>query len=191
MTIEQSEIRQERAALAAAAARSNLPSSVFILSLGLFAVAFIALVWCMFARQNAKTLLDTRMAQATSIFKHVDEIKTLRAQIDRVKDTRSNPPLHNVPLTLQQSATTDAFKAALSRVGPARETGTPSKDSPVTQKRFTINGIQSESIDDVMAWIDKVQAEIKGLEVDSIDLTPTPNSWTISITFSRWEKKEG
>lgn len=190
MTIEQSEIRQERAALAAAAARSNLPTSVFILSLGLFAVAFIAMVWSMFARESAKTLLDARMAQATSIFKHVDEIKTLRAQIARAKDTRSNEPMFNVPLRLQQAATTDAFRVALSRVGPAKET-TPGKDGTLIQKKFTINGITSESIDDVMAWIDKVQVEIKGLEVDSIDLTPAPNNWTISITFSRWEKKEG
>ncbi|MEK6701460.1 MAG: hypothetical protein AABZ53_04295 [Planctomycetota bacterium] len=189
MTIEQGEIRQERASLAASAARSNLPSSVFVLALGLFVVAFVALVWCMFARQNAASLLEARVAQAEAIFRSVDEIKSMRAQIARAKDTRSNEPIYDVPLRLQNAAPNQRLLAALQST-PARESPL-SKDQGVAQKKFTITGIQHESIDDLMAWIDKSLADIKGLEVESIDLTPSANNWSLTITFSRWEKKEG
>ncbi len=191
MTIEQSEIRQERAASAAATARSNLPTSVFVLSLGLFAVAFIALIWCIIARQTATAKLDAQMAQANSIFRSIDEIKSLRAQIARVKDTRSNEPMTGVPLRLQQATTNPKLSAALASPGAKEVLTTGSKESGLVQKRYTVSLIQHDSIEDIMSWIEKALTDIKGLEVESIDLTPTANTWNLNITFSRWEKKEG
>ena len=42
-----------------------------------------------------------------------------------------------------------------------------------------------------MAWIQKAREDIPGLEIERLNLRPGPNTWTFSITFMRYEKKEG
>lgn len=184
------ERRAERAALAASAARRNMPSSLLMLALLLLVIALVALAWAWSDRSKAVATLDARIQQASMIKDRAARIASIRQAQKLVTDTRLNTPLANQgPLRLQQAATSDAFKTVLA--------SQPAKDSVSTVepglalRRLQYNNVQHASIADVMAWIEKARQDIPGLEIERLNLRPGPSFWTFSITFMRYEKKEG
>ena len=184
------ERRAERAALAAAAARRNMPGSLLMLALLLLVVALFTAVWAWSDRGEAVATLDARIQQARLIQDRASELSTLRqAQKDSLV-TKALPTLSNQgPLRLQEACRSDRLKAVLASQ-PARDT-VASVESGLSLRRLQYNNLQHDSIAEVMAWIEKAREDIPGLEIERLNLRPGPNTWTFSITFMRYEKKEG
>ena len=184
------ERRAERAALAAATSRRNLPGSLLVLSMVLLVVALITAMWSWSDRGQAVGLLEARMQQSRVIQERAAEIGSLRTAQKNSQAGKALPTLSNQgPLKLQEACQSDRLKSVLASQ-PARDS-VANIEAGLSLRRLQYNNLQHDSISEVLAWIENARAEIPGLEIERLTLRPGPNTWTFSITFMRYEKKEG
>ncbi len=191
LTKELVDRRADRVAVAAAAARTNMPSHLMVIAMVLFVVSLSAMFWAMAARRAALVEFDARAAQADTIRRLIRDIQQARAEADTRKGQLGNDPLPDISLRIQNAAP-DKMKVVLAQRPAPRETTAASDTAlKLVRKTYSYQNLPVESITDFFAWVDEASRTVKGLDVDGVSLRPTTNSWTVNITFARWERKEG
>lgn len=191
LTKELVDRRADRVAVAAASARTNMPSHLMVIAMVLFVVSLSAMFWAMAARRAALVEFDARAAQADTIRRLIRDIQQARAEADTRKGQLGNDPLPDISLRIQNAAP-DKMKVVLAQRPAPRETTAASDTAlKLVRKTYSYQNLPVESISDFFAWVDEASRTVKGLDVDGVSLRPTTNSWTVNITFARWERKEG
>jgi hypothetical protein len=57
------------------------------------------------------------------------------------------------------------------------------------QRKFRYR-VQDVNLPALFEWMRLSTQQVAGLEVYAVKLTPRPNDWELSVTFSRWERKK-
>jgi len=77
----------------------------------------------------------------------------------------------------------DQVQLPLKRRGPATPAG--------SQQVFLDYNVADESLPAMLSWIERSMADVPGLELFKIVMSPEQHKWRMKVTFSRWEKMEG
>lgn len=187
---ENTSIQDLKFELGAAAARQqkqNRPAQLIAIAGVVFIVALILMIWSVVGRLGAESKLARQESQAK-------ETITLAARLAQLQDAATQSEgagkfdtITDIRSRLKTAASSSGLKAELPLPKP-RTVNNPRSNAQQQRLEYEV---KDESLDAIIRWIEKSQAEIPGLEVFALNLRPEANAWNCKVTFSRWEWAKG
>jgi len=177
------------AAEGARAERRNRPRHLVLMA-GLLlsiAIAFLMTSW------SAAAAARERAASARST---AEDALLTAARLQRVMqaDAGGGGPRASEPASLVLSSVELAgTKAGLRNpVPPPPPPATSRRQGLGTEQLRWTYAVNDESLPALLAWVEQAAADVPGLEVHALTLTPEPqnNRWGLKVTFARWERLE-
>jgi len=183
------EARFALAAEGARAERRNRPRHLVLMAgvLLSIAIAYLMTSW------SAAGAARERAASARSTAQ--DALLTA-ARLQRVMQAEAGDggPQASEPASLVLSSVELAgTKAGLANPVPPPATQIPLKPQGLgTQQLRWSYAVSDASLTALLAWVEGAAADVPGLEVHALTLTPEPqnNRWGLKVTFARWERLE-
>lgn len=172
---------------AGAAERRNSPRSLVVLAILVLLVAgvYAALGWS--SRQG--TLRSLRAAQGSQglVQIQLSELDALRAPDADREGVVVHPRMASPVALLERAAQAAEFPE------PKYDSERIETDAGDSHRRiFRFKEIRSASAEDVLRWVDRVERDIPGMRVYSMDLRvgEGKRGWDVTVQFSRLEKKQ-
>ncbi len=184
------DLDQNRGDIAVAASRnerSNRPTHLVIIAIGLTAIALVFLLFAIKARSGGLAELAKEKKIGTTAAELV-------AQLREIKSAEASTSVRygKSETELLQSKFSNAAAAAGLKQFPPVYTRKPQNDRDIGGVHRTKVGydVRDESMPNLMKWVQNVVRDTPGLEVYSIQLKPEATGWFLKVTFSRWERTE-
>lgn len=174
------EERDDLATAALLANRRNRPRGTVVLAAIVAGIAAIALLVSLASVAGAAGAHAKRLRQLERTQELVARHRGLEMSGDPGGQFDRNPTLLS---TMEQLA----IRAGLDK--PAVPSRTPEGRGPIQETRIKYNTFRVDDIENVMRWIDSVVTEVDGVRVHELRIDPQPTSWTVDVTFSRWERQ--
>jgi hypothetical protein len=175
--------RFELAMAAAGRARRNRPTALLLAAGAAVVVAFLAAMWGIAARASAWSAL-VREQRASA---NLDRLSAEWSRLEDAKgegDPRAGGAYPGIQTKMEALAITAGMKAAPNhpRTPNAQKSGT------IQIFEYHYIDVRDAELKALMEWMRLATAEIPGLEVTSVVLTPEATSWKLDVTFRRWER---
>ncbi len=185
---------ETRLALAAVAARTERQNQPKVLLYGAGVLLVAALIFLGVAFQGslaASNELNTQKKQAEEVAMQAGKLKALRAYI--ASDPGVNQPATQVLTRIEQAAVDVGLKVPTPLMPAAKHNDrAPGASSQLARLDYEI---RSESLPQLLQWVQKAQENVPGLEVYGVSLRPASptgaHEWVFRVSFARWEKVEG
>lgn len=184
-TILSEDERYELAGQASARERRNRPRGLLVLGLVVAAIGLITLGVGFLRDRSATADLRKHERQLAELVRLDAQLQAL-ASADGPDDADELAPVPNLLTQLEDLA----IDAGL---------GKPPTPQPRPDRERTAEGLQRIKITYptmrssdpavLLGWVRDATEQIPGLEVFSISLRPGATDWTMSVTFTRWERK--
>lgn len=172
---------------ASSAARSNKPRWLIYLGAVTVVATLIYTGYNLTRRVAAQADLSNRRAQFAEVKVEVDKIAAIKAADDALGgDTAPNPRMaDNISKVARDLGLS---VASVTEGDDAR--GNPSKT--IKRKRYDFK-LTNQPADGVFTWLKRVSAELGGVQLNRIDISPGDGTngipgWNVSVTFTRWER---
>ncbi len=165
--------------------RSNKPTILLLLALACLMGAFLFLLSSFARLSDARDTLAARKDNAQTMV-------LLAAQLRQIRDFASEgtalvqEPDPQILSRLSQIGAGAGLNQALPL--PTR-TVVQARDKSAQRVRWLYR-ITDVSLGPVMRFVGQVERDIPGMKVHSIRITPTPERWSVEVTFSRVERME-
>ncbi len=180
------DLRADRAALAQAAEQSNRPTYLVVIAALLLVIASAAFVSSFLAKRSAERELVMRRDEARRVMDLCQRIKGLRLAAAEAKKLDVGQARGDIALAIKNAAP-EAIKPVLS-APPQDQTRDRDQERRVQLRVWTYQNVRSESLPDLLMWVQNAPTKVGGLEVRSVQLKPEANVWNMTVSFSRWEK---
>ena len=175
------DLRYELASAARSTAASNRPKSLLVLATVLFAVAGIALIVSLRARDNAVQGYRLQTERQVTVEGLALQFEALES-LGNSTSNRANEKIDDL-FSRIEAAARDAGLGTQPRIPvPTRQ---PLQGAIKVTYRYTM---QDANMENLLAWVEGSVDAVPGLQVSSIELTPTPRAWSLEVTFVRWER---
>lgn len=180
--------RVELAMSASSQARARRPMGLVVLASVAAAIALLAAGWGLVSKSRERERWERLVSTQARVEGMIAEYRQLeerqRAAGETVAGTR-------VPDLLARMETIATVRAGMREKPPLpRES---SSSSPRAQniiiREYVYEAVRDPSLAALLEWINLAQAEIPGLEVDSVRLTPDQQQWQMRVVFRRWERR--
>jgi len=174
----------EAAAMAAAAERRNRPMALIFLATAALVAAGIYATMGAVSAAEAATAADVRVRRYEQVERLAQQIERIRTDPGRAEKLETFKPDPFLRTKLNQVAA-DLELSNQFQIGADRREGL-SLDSQMRRVviEVTLNSVSAET---GMRWIDNAVREVQGLEVATVELTPTPRGWNFKVRLGRWE----
>lgn len=180
--------RAELVQAAAQAERSARPVHLLVLASMLLVAGLGALMvtWSRVEKAERSLKFQQNMAE---------EMRLQVALLNRLKeDTAARGPaagdeLAQIRSVIAQAATTAGIKNANNLLPESDRADPPRPGANSVQRKFRYR-VQDVNLPALFEWMKISTQQVAGLEVYAVKLTPRPNDWELSVTFSRWERKK-
>jgi len=177
--------RLEQAGAAARTARRNQPKGLLVASGIVLLITLIYVITAFSSRRSAMQSLEESRDQAESALQMASELQALRSV------AAANPREVGAASLLRTRVEAAGLEAGLSRpVSVPKTRNQPNTALGSVLYKFDYE-VGDPSLSALLTWVEKSVAAVPGLEVYSLTIRPQPNSWSLKVTFSRWEKDQG
>jgi hypothetical protein len=173
----------EAAAAASAIERRNRPTALVGISILVLAAGLLFALWQVNRQMGSRNRLRTAEAQFVGVQERAIQARGLLENPQREALEEKYQPETQLRTKLQRAGT----DLGLDRLnfGNLRDERFEA-DSPLVRKVLdvTITGVLPEQ---GLEWIDRVRADVPGLEVIGLELRPDASGWTFRVRVARWE----
>lgn len=176
--------RLELASAAARTARRNQPKGMLLFSGAVLVGALIFLLTSVMSRQSALSRLEKSKQQAESAVQLAGRYKALRAA-STASPTVQATGSQQIFSRLEQAGAEAKLERTVPLPKPPRTDKPPGFGSVQSKFDYTVT---DKSLSAILRWLELSVAAVPGLEINSVSLKPDQHTWTIRVTFSRWEK---
>jgi hypothetical protein len=178
--------RFELAMAASAHERANRPRALVAGAVVALVAAALLALWGLSTLRTAKASLRATLGEQVD----VEQMTGEWAHLDQQEhDGGSIPglgrPVDGLFSKMEQLATRAGLK---DKPQPPRSSEIPRGGVKVIQ--YTYDNVRDASLKALLEWIRLANAEIPGMELDSLTLKPDPTNWTARVVFRRWERTQ-
>ncbi|MGV6815264.1 MAG: hypothetical protein ACWA5W_09700 [Phycisphaerales bacterium] len=177
--------RYELAAIAQNQLRLNSPKH--LLALGIFCVVIslviLAIAWQ--SRAGAEKSLAKRQRELTQINQLITQITALEAAQASNPDQDRFKPIPDMLSQLKRFGTQAQLEHDIGL--PKNQKSLPEGNAILKKYPYVL---RDPSLERLLDWIRISTEQIPGLEVTDLTIKPAKNDWTMTVTLSRYERKE-
>ena len=181
------DLRQSLAGLAAGAEQRNRPRA-FVLLATLVLLAGVGYAWSGLI-QRSSSRHDASAAQRNS-----EVTLKAAAELKALIDAQGRGAVTVVEPTSQLLSRIEAAgpRARLKKPIPVgTKSVTPARDRTWNLVKVTYSNIKDQSLESILAWIRLSTELVPGMDVSVLTVRPEATEWSVSVTFSRYERTEG
>lgn len=175
--------RHELAAGASRAERQNRPRYLIAMALLLLAVAAIYLVSSVAAWRSASKEYTAQRRNAEHAVERSARFRDLEEQARRARPVAVSSGQDARELIVNAGP-----KAGLKNSVPVpRKVGDRAGPGGVAVQKYISNGVQDESLEALVRWMETAGRDVPGLEVYTLKVKPVANAWSVDVTFAKRE----
>lgn len=180
------ELRQEMAMRGERALASNRPVKFVALAAIIFVCGLIFLLVSWSSMTSAQTRLSRERKLAEGVVDRLGQLKTLQARA-AASGVEVSQPVTQIRSRIEAAG----VEAGLKNRPPLPTTRSDRANAEgAVSTRFDYD-VRDESLEALLAWVERSVAEVPGLSVYSVTISPENQAWRLRVTFSRWERAQG
>lgn len=169
------------ATMAARRARRNRPRRLVILSALVLVAAGVLAAWGSAQRAAAAAALRAARAEQAAVEKLVPQYQEAAARGEESPYT----PVTDLVTRMQ----TYGRQVGL-EIPDVPATESPARGD-ITETTVRIRNLQNQRLEPVMRWLARVTAEIPGVEINQLEITPNERGWNIDVIFVKPTRRQG
>jgi len=177
--------RYELAAKAQNQQRLNYPKHLIVLGGLLVFVSIVVLVIAWQLRGSAIKANTRGIRDLAQIRQYIEEITMLGAAQENNPNQLEHEPIPDMLSQLKRFGTQAKLENEIGL--PVRPKNTPQGNARKLTYPYTV---RDPSLEHLLDWVKRSTQQIPGLEVTELTIKPGKQGWTLSVTFTRYERIE-
>ncbi len=186
MSDQAEELRQDMATRGERALAGNRPVKLLVLAGVIFVAGLIFLLVSWSSMASAQTRLSRERKMADGIIERLGQLKGLQARA-AASGVEVSQPVTQIRSRIEAAGIEAGLKSRPPL--PITRNDRPNAEGAVSTK-FDYD-VRDESLEALLAWVERSVAEVPGLFVYSVTISPENQVWRLRVTFSRWERAQG
>lgn len=183
------QLRSELAATGDRTQRANRPRMLVLLALAVLAGSLLYALSQWRSKGDAENKLVRARNFANDALDAAGRLQSLKARAAQNQAQSAGADvLTQLRSKVQDAAEAAGVKQARSLLPRSTRANRP-QNSKSVQNLYDYEA-RDESLPALLSWVDRTTAEVSGLEVTNISISPEATQWFIKVTFARWERVE-